>query len=47
MSLICAAGRGADRGHQTTFALRVERDGGARPTCIAELLFRHYEPEAT
>jgi acyl dehydratase len=33
-------------GYQVTFALTFEREGGDRPACVAELLFRYYNPEA-
>jgi acyl dehydratase len=33
-------------GHQVTFGLTFERDGADRPVCVAELLFRYYNPEA-
>jgi acyl dehydratase len=32
-------------GYQTTFALTFEREGAAKPVCVAELLFRYYGPE--
>jgi acyl dehydratase len=33
-------------GHQVTFGLTFDRDGGDRPVCVAELLFRYYDPES-
>lgn len=31
-------------GYQVTFGLTFERDGQAKPVCVAELLFRYYGP---
>jgi acyl dehydratase len=33
--------------YQTTFALTFEREGGSKPVCVAELLFRYYGSEET
>lgn len=30
-------------GHQGTLTLTVERDGGAKPVCVADLVFRYYD----
>jgi acyl dehydratase len=30
-------------GSQTTMSATVEREGGEKPVCIAEVVFRHYE----
>jgi acyl dehydratase len=32
----------ADWGHQATVAATVEREGGDKPVCVAELVFRYY-----
>ena len=32
----------ADWGHQATMAATIERDGGDKPVCVAELVFRYY-----
>jgi acyl dehydratase len=45
MSVTCADVSGVAGGYQVTFALTFERDGGTKPTCVAELLFRYYRPE--
>jgi acyl dehydratase len=29
-------------GHQATLQATVERDGGDKPVCVAEIVFRHY-----
>jgi acyl dehydratase len=31
-----------DWGHQATMAATIERDGGDKPVCVAELVFRYY-----
>jgi acyl dehydratase len=33
----------ADWGHQATMAATIERDGGDKPVCVAELVFRYYK----
>jgi acyl dehydratase len=33
-------------GYQVTFGLTFDREGGDRPVCVAELLFRYYDPES-
>jgi hypothetical protein len=38
-----AAVDGFDGGIQATLAATVERDGGEKPVCVAELVFRYYE----
>jgi acyl dehydratase len=32
----------ADWGSQSTFSVTIERDGGDKPACVAEVVFRHY-----
>jgi acyl dehydratase len=32
----------ADWGHQATVAATIEREGGDKPVCVAELVFRYY-----
>ena len=32
-----------DWGHQATMAATIERDGGDKPVCVAELVFRYYK----
>jgi acyl dehydratase len=32
-----------DWGYQATMAATIEREGGDKPVCVAELLFRHYK----
>ncbi len=32
-----------DGGHQTTMRATVERDGGEKPVCVAEVVFRSYD----
>jgi len=32
----------SDWGYQVTMAATVEREGGEKPVCVAELVFRHY-----
>ena len=32
----------ADWGHQVTMSATVEREGGDKPVCVAELVFRYY-----
>lgn len=32
----------ADWGHQVTMAATLEREGGDKPVCVAELVFRYY-----
>jgi len=29
-------------GQQTTMQVTIERDGGDKPVCVAEVIFRHY-----
>ena len=31
-----------DWGHQATLSATIEREGGDKPVCVAELIFRHY-----
>jgi acyl dehydratase len=33
----------ADWGHQATMTATVEREGGDKPVCVAELVFRYYK----
>ena len=33
----------ADWGHQATMAATIEREGGDKPVCVAELVFRYYK----
>jgi acyl dehydratase len=32
-----------DWGHQATMAATIEREGGDKPVCVAELVFRYYQ----
>ena len=32
-----------DGGHQATMTATVEREGGEKPVCVAELVFRYYD----
>jgi acyl dehydratase len=32
----------ADWGYQATLSATIEREGGDKPVCVAELIFRHY-----
>jgi acyl dehydratase len=32
----------ADWGHQATLTATIEREGGDKPVCVAEVVFRHY-----
>jgi acyl dehydratase len=38
----CTAVEEVRGGHQLTLALTFERDGGTKPVCVAEILFRFY-----
>ncbi len=33
----------ADWGSQSTLSVTVEREGGDKPVCVAEVVFRHYD----
>jgi acyl dehydratase len=33
----------SDRGFQATMTATVEREGGDKPVCVAEVVFRYYE----
>lgn len=47
MSASCVDVSDVTGGYQVTFALTFERDGGTKPVCVAELLFRYYTPESS
>jgi acyl dehydratase len=47
MAMVCTDVAKVSGGYQVTFGLTFEREGGTKPTCVAELLFRYYEPEAS
>jgi acyl dehydratase len=32
----------SDWGSQSTYTVTIERDGGDKPVCVAEVVFRHY-----
>jgi acyl dehydratase len=32
----------ADWGHQATLTVTIEREGGDKPVCVAEVVFRYY-----
>ena len=32
----------SDWGSQTTYTVTIEREGGDKPVCVAEVVFRHY-----
>ena len=32
----------SDWGHQATMTATIEREGGDKPVCVAEIVFRHY-----
>jgi acyl dehydratase len=35
----------SDWGSQSTYTVTIERDGGDKPVCVAEVVFRHYASE--
>jgi len=41
-SFVVVSNEEQDWGTQTTMTATVERDGGDKPVCVAELVFRHY-----
>lgn len=46
LSARCLAVDEVSGGYQLTLGLTFERDGGSKPVCVAEILFRYY-PEAS
>jgi acyl dehydratase len=36
----------ADWGRQSTLSVTIEREGGGKPVCVAEVVFRHYRDAA-
>jgi acyl dehydratase len=32
----------SDWGSQSTYTVTIEREGGDKPVCVAEVVFRHY-----
>ena len=35
----------SDWGSQSTYTVTIEREGGDKPVCVAEVVFRHYASE--